>query len=569
MAQPRIPARVRTHQHRRAQYALTAVHLVRRAWDRTMTPGGVWSRQGQTFSQQASVAVSAAQVATATESGHYVQETAAAAGLAGGAAGLIIPASFAGVAGNGLALKGLFDHAIVRAGQRYNELVALPVEDRIAIGPAALRAIPRDDPAQLALAEQRAFVDRVVATVMADTARAVEQAQTIAFPEIEGYVRVINPPCCSRCIILAGKFYRWDASFERHPGCDCGEIPASEADATDLKQDPEAYFHSLTKAEQDRVFTKAGAEAIRLGADPAQVVNARSGMYTATGRSGDFLATHVGITRHGAFGRINAQREAQGLHRLPHRLMPEDLIVPGDRETSIERLKTHGYYGPLNAAQPVKLSGTNAEKDAARAAQRAAAEVPVVTPPAPSSGGASGPPINPPDRTAIFGEPPDPADRDATLAYWKRRQDALPFDFAGETLEPAEVQFAERMHDLGEDIRWIATGSNGRHESGPRITEIRSTSDFSWPPGGQPWELKSPLSAAYKPIKRMIADAVSEARAHDVSKSHFVIDIGGRVLTEKLRAQLALYNQRNRASGNAIVRLIVMSRGRLIEIELR
>jgi hypothetical protein len=40
-----------------------------------------------------------------------------------------------------------------------------------------------------------------------------------------------------------------------------------------------AYFNSLSEAEQNRIFTKSGAEAIRLGANENAVVNARRGMY--------------------------------------------------------------------------------------------------------------------------------------------------------------------------------------------------------------------------------------------------------------------------------------------------
>src|SRR5690606_25790677 len=99
----------------------------------------------------------------------------------------------------------------------------------------------------------------------------------------------------SRCVILAGRFYRKNTGFQRHPGCDCRHIPASESVAGDLAVDPRAYFDSLTEAEQDKAFTKAGAEAIRAGADIGQVVNARRGMYTAQGQ----LLTREGTTSRG------------------------------------------------------------------------------------------------------------------------------------------------------------------------------------------------------------------------------------------------------------------------------
>lgn len=100
-------------------------------------------------------------------------------------------------------------------------------------------------------------------------------------------------------------------------------IPSREDRADDLRTDPRAYFESLTAAEQDRAFTKAGAEAIRAGADIAQVVNARSGIYTAGGRQ---------------FTTVGARR------RRP-RLMPEQILreAAGDRDEAVRLLKLHGY----------------------------------------------------------------------------------------------------------------------------------------------------------------------------------------------------------------------------------
>src|SRR5690606_23965723 len=33
------------------------------------------------------------------------------------------------------------------------------------------------------------------------------------------YVRMLTPPSCSRCTVLAGRWYRKNAGFARHPGC--------------------------------------------------------------------------------------------------------------------------------------------------------------------------------------------------------------------------------------------------------------------------------------------------------------------------------------------------------------
>lgn len=107
-----------------------------------------------------------------------------------------------------------------------------------------------------------------------------------------------------------------------YPRCDCIHIPAREDSADDLRTDPKAYFDSLTAAEQDRLFTKAGAEAVRSGADMARVVNARRGMYEAGGRS--------------------YTTEAAG--RRP-RLMPEQILREAgtDRAEALRLFRLHGY----------------------------------------------------------------------------------------------------------------------------------------------------------------------------------------------------------------------------------
>ncbi|MEU4570841.1 hypothetical protein [Micromonospora sp. NPDC023956] len=99
-------------------------------------------------------------------------------------------------------------------------------------------------------------------------------------------------------------------------------IPAREDTADDLRTDPKAYFGSLTTVEQERLFTKSGAEAIRAGADIAQVVNVRSGMYEAAGRQ---------------FTTVNAGRRP--------RLMPEQILreAAGNREEALRLLRLHRY----------------------------------------------------------------------------------------------------------------------------------------------------------------------------------------------------------------------------------
>src|SRR5690606_34810087 len=114
--------------------------------------------------------------------------------------------------------------------------------------------------------------------------------------------------------------------LQRHPQCDCIHVPAVEDTADDLRTDPRAYFDSLSEAEQDRIFGKAAAQAIRDGADMSRVVNARRGMYTAGGlRLSREAATRRGIGR-------------------PSRLMPEQLYPDAcSRDEAVQMHRLHGY----------------------------------------------------------------------------------------------------------------------------------------------------------------------------------------------------------------------------------
>lgn len=192
-----------------------------------------------------------------------------------------------------------------------------------------------------------------VQTQVADASRQAVGLSIAARPKT-GSVRMLNPPSCSRCAVLAGRFYRYNAGFRRHPGCDCRAIPSTEATAGDLTVDPQAYFDSLTATEQAKIFTHAGAEAIRSGADVAQVVNARRGMYTASAYGQTVRTTHEGVTRRGLAYQSMSQatyvRKAAELQSGRYRslkaprVMPETLQqIAESRDDYLRLLKLYGY----------------------------------------------------------------------------------------------------------------------------------------------------------------------------------------------------------------------------------
>lgn len=225
------------------------------------------------------------------------------------------------------------------------------------VAPASLAGVASDGRPLGTLFEQASTswaFDLMVATQLQDVARAAASVRIAATPDASGYIRMLNPPSCSRCTVLAGRFYRWNKGFDRHPRCDCRHVPTSDAQMAremGLIDNPNEYFHQLPTAEQDRIFTKAGAQAIRDGADISQVVNARRGMTTAArGTSGRrmLVPERVGgrdvfVTREGTTKRGQASRARTG-RNMSARLMPESIYeIAEDRADAIRMLKLHGY----------------------------------------------------------------------------------------------------------------------------------------------------------------------------------------------------------------------------------
>lgn len=256
------------------------------------------------MSRQVTLAVSAGQLRAAQGAQDYVGLILSAQGFAiEEFDGEIISGALAGIAADGRSLGGLFEQVIVGMKTHLNQGVS-PQEAM----DAGLR--------QLQL---------MVETQILDAGRVADGIATVTQRRARGYVRVLTPPSCGRCAILAGRIYASERPFQRHPRCDCmhvavGDKAAGEAMATDVR----SYFHSLSPQQQVKAFTKAGAEAIRDGADPARVVNARRGMYAA----GDQNLT---------FTRALARRGQL-------RPTPETIYRLGsDREEILRLLRRYGY----------------------------------------------------------------------------------------------------------------------------------------------------------------------------------------------------------------------------------
>ena len=174
-----------------------------------------------------------------------------------------------------------------------------------------------------ALAVGLKYLDLYVQTQVSDSSRVASGVAIASRPRLAGWVRMVNSPCCKRCAIQTGKFFRWNQGFKRHPNCDCRHIPASEDLAGELGTDPDALWRS--GGVKDLTF--AERRALTEGADFSKVVNANRGLYLdEAGRK----LTREDVKRSGR----------SGIRPTPEQIYRE---AKSDRAGAIQLLRHFGY----------------------------------------------------------------------------------------------------------------------------------------------------------------------------------------------------------------------------------
>jgi hypothetical protein len=249
------------------------------------------------------------------------------------------------------------------------------------LGPAMFGAVTttktfigRGFDAQRAFEAGAAYLSLIVQTAIADAGRQADRVDATA-KQVTRYVRVVQAGACSRCAVLAGKA-DYSTAFLRHPRCHCTSMPLFGSDNAPVPEGFYAsdldYFDSLSKSEQDRVFTNQGARAIRDGADVSQVVNARRGAdlrpgglrQRTTALSNELgvdekgnpikvFTTGEGTTMRGAYGRAEYRRKQEFIkpkgeryrRTANARLMPETIyqVARGDQARAVALLRQYGY----------------------------------------------------------------------------------------------------------------------------------------------------------------------------------------------------------------------------------
>jgi len=307
----RPPKRAKAHYRFMQDLQVATLAAGERAW-RRVDSDSIRESWGEVLEEFEPVVVGA-QVRAASAGASYGAETLVqSSGEWRPPEGFVNPRAFAGVTGTGQAMRAALTAPAVAAVTRISQ--GLPAGDALKSG--------------------KGLLDRLLRTSVADSSRVAAGVDAASRAGV-GYIRMINPPSCQDCVLLAGRRYRWNQGFLRHPNCDCVHIPATEKALTageveGLMVDPYAYFESLSESEQDRVFGKGGAQAIRDGADINKVVNAR---------------------RYTRYAGVSQDDTRRGQERLPEmsdgRLTPEAIYQrAGSRREAVEMLEEHGFILP-------------------------------------------------------------------------------------------------------------------------------------------------------------------------------------------------------------------------------
>lgn len=267
-------------------------------------------------------AVTSGQLRAATSGAEYAADTLAAQGLYTAPDAFVNPYSLAGTSSRGAPLSS----ALYSAAPYTKSLIADGM------------------PLSTAMSSGRQLLEKASSTQVTDAGRAASSMDTFTRPSVM-WTRMVSPGACSRCIILAGRIYRNNQGFLRHPGCACVHVSTSTeaAKAEGLVTDPYEAFEAMSEAEQDARFTKAGAQAIRDGGDIFQTVNSRRGMsYAGTSVDGSRRGQRVtgSLTREGTSRRGNFGRSSGGRSRLtPDAIYQRNL----PREDTLQLLRDNGY----------------------------------------------------------------------------------------------------------------------------------------------------------------------------------------------------------------------------------
>lgn len=192
------------------------------------------------------------------------------------------------------------------------------------------------------------MLTRFVRTLVEDAGREAVIGHGLVEPSVTYYYRKLQTPSCNRCAILVGRPYRKDASFLRHPQCDCQSVPAVDRDPTEDFDVREAIRKgSVTGFNKDEIDA-----IVNQNADINQITNAKRSKMGSADLFGKTIQTRSeGTTVRGLAGqRLKAKYGANKVpdnryrvSRVP-RLTPTEIYRQADNQTQLmEMMRLHGY----------------------------------------------------------------------------------------------------------------------------------------------------------------------------------------------------------------------------------
>lgn len=280
-----LPQAVSEHYRAQQRLIVATLGLVRREWAQMGEDlEASWSRIGTRIA----LLTASAQLGAARNGADYVPATLREIGAAADAEARLNLSAFAGVASDGRPLESLLYGAVVKA--RATPAQSLP--ERLKAGGT--------------------WLDMTVHTQVADAGRGAASVAIAATPRT-GYVRMVNPPCCARCAVLAGKTFLFNQGFLRHPRCDCIHAPIPLAgDVAKFTK-----WSETPSLDQITGLSKGDRKALADGADFNRVVNLKQRREGMRPKSQRTRAT---------------------------KLTPDDIYrLAKDREDALRLLKRNGY----------------------------------------------------------------------------------------------------------------------------------------------------------------------------------------------------------------------------------
>jgi hypothetical protein len=280
-----LPQAVSEHYRAQQRLIVATLGLVRREWSRM---GDDFDATWREVGPRVSLLTASAQLGAARNGAAYVPATLGEIGAAADAEARVNLRAFAGVASDGRPLESLLYGAVVRARTAPAESLA----ERLKVGGT--------------------WLDMAVHTQVADAGRGAASVAIAATPRT-GYVRMVNPPCCARCAVLAGKTFLFNQGFLRHPRCDCIHAPIPLAGKVSQFTD----WSERPSLDQITGLSKGDRKALSDGADFNRVVNLKERREGMRPKSQRTRAT---------------------------KLTPDDIYrLAKDREDTLRLLKRNGY----------------------------------------------------------------------------------------------------------------------------------------------------------------------------------------------------------------------------------